>query len=188
MGYNMFAYCNNDPVNKSDTDGSRPVEVDEDPNRRLVATIKLRAPKQSDKGSFTYSSANDVPFRGTPGSTAKSPDGTKERVYGPNGLPSRDRHYTDHGNPKQHPYVPHDHDWGYNEDGKWAPGTGYPSPSGPLTPVENFSIQWDTSQAGEIITFGVGTIFAYELIKWAVALLSSPITGGASVVGAVIIP
>lgn len=40
MGYNMFAYCNNDPVNKSDTDGSRPVEVDEDPNRRLVATLR----------------------------------------------------------------------------------------------------------------------------------------------------
>ena len=165
-----------------------PVEVDEDPNRRLVATIKPRAPKQSDKGSLTYSSANDVPFRGTPGSTAKSPDGTKERVFGPNGLPSRDRHYTDHGNPKQHPYVPHDPDWGYNEDGKWAPGTGYPSPSGPLTPVENFSIQWDTSQTGEIISFGVGAIFAYELIKWAIALLSSPITGGASVVGAVIVP
>ena len=40
LGYNMFAYCNNDPVNKSDTDGSRPVEVDEDPNRRLVATLR----------------------------------------------------------------------------------------------------------------------------------------------------
>ena len=44
LGYNMFAYCNNDPVNKSDTDGSRPVEVDEDPNRRLVATIRPARP------------------------------------------------------------------------------------------------------------------------------------------------
>ena len=51
LGYNMFAYCNNVPVNKSDTDGSRPVEVDEDPNRRLVATINPRAPKQTGIGN-----------------------------------------------------------------------------------------------------------------------------------------
>ena len=44
LGYNMFAYCNNDPVNKNDTDGSRPVEMDEDPNRRLVATIRPERP------------------------------------------------------------------------------------------------------------------------------------------------
>ena len=31
-------------MNKSDTDGSRPVEVDEDPNRRLVATIRPARP------------------------------------------------------------------------------------------------------------------------------------------------
>ena len=43
-GCNIFAYCNNDPVNKNDTDGSRPVEVDEDPNRRLVATIRPARP------------------------------------------------------------------------------------------------------------------------------------------------
>ena len=56
LGYNMFAYCNNDPINKSDTDGSRPVEVDEDPNRRLVATIKPRAPKQTTNKIISASS------------------------------------------------------------------------------------------------------------------------------------
>ena len=50
-GCNIFAYCNNDPVNKNDTDGSRPVEMDEDPNRRLVATINPRAPKQTGIGN-----------------------------------------------------------------------------------------------------------------------------------------
>ena len=59
LGYNMFAYCNNDPVNKSDTDGSRPVEVDEDPNRRLVATIKPRAPKKTIEESRLSSSKTD---------------------------------------------------------------------------------------------------------------------------------
>ena len=59
LGYNMFAYCNNDPVNKSDTDGSRPVEVDEDPNRRLVATIKPRAPKKTIEESPSSSSKTE---------------------------------------------------------------------------------------------------------------------------------
>ena len=79
-------------------------------------------------------SDSDVPYKGEPGSHSVSNDGTKERVYGPDGLPDRDRHHTDHGHPKQHPDVPHDHDWGYNDEGVWAPGTAYPSPEGELQP------------------------------------------------------
>ncbi len=59
LGYNMFAYCNNDPVNKSDTDGSRPVEMDEDPNRRLVATIKPRPAKKPTQSQVTISSTKN---------------------------------------------------------------------------------------------------------------------------------
>ena len=81
----------------------------------------------------TQKADNDVPFTGEPGSHVTSPDGTKERVFGPDRLPDRDRHHTDHGNSKQHPYVPHDHDW-VSKDGKWVPGPGYPSPDGPLVP------------------------------------------------------
>ena len=81
----------------------------------------------------TAYSSGDVPYKGTPGSHVISPDGTKERIYGENGLPAKDRHHTNHGNPKEHPDVPHDHDWGYNEQGKWEPGPGYKSPDGPLT-------------------------------------------------------
>lgn len=88
--------------------------------------------KQTPQVSLTNS--NDLPYRGVPGSHVKSPDGTKERIYGPDGLPDRDRHHTDHGHPKQHPDVPHDHDWGYNDEGKWQPGKGYKSPDGPLQP------------------------------------------------------
>ena len=38
------------------------------------------------------------------------------RWFGPDGKASRDVDYTDHGNPKAHPEVPHEHiwDWGKN--------------------------------------------------------------------------
>ena len=110
-----------------------------------------------------YLADNDVPYRGDPGSHVVSPDGTKERVYGPNGLPQKDRHHTDHGNPKEHPNVPHDHDWGQTGEGKWEPGPGYASPPGPLTTAD---FSWkkpsfkfpapntgDSSFAGTVIGF-----------------------------------
>ncbi|MCD2349063.1 hypothetical protein LQK79_20625, partial [Clostridium guangxiense] len=50
---------------------------------------------------------------------------TKERWYGEDGRVVKDRHYTNHGNPKLHPKVPHDHDWGYDENGNWTPGPWY---------------------------------------------------------------
>lgn len=36
-----------------------------------------------------------------------------------NGDPIKSRHYTNHGNPKLHPQVPHDHDW-FWKDGEWT--------------------------------------------------------------------
>lgn len=36
-----------------------------------------------------------------------------------NGVPIKSRHFTNHGSPKAHPVVPHDHDWGWR-DGKWT--------------------------------------------------------------------
>ncbi len=36
------------------------------------------------------------------------------RYYGENGKAKTDIDYTDHGNPKQHPKVPHRHDWTWN--------------------------------------------------------------------------
>jgi len=47
------------------------------------------------------------------------------RYYGKSGKPDIDIHYTNHGNPKKHPKVPHRHKWGYDSKGKWAPGKGY---------------------------------------------------------------
>ena len=118
LGNNMFSYCLNNPISYFDPSGTRCVL-----NSRGIR-----------------SGENDVPYKGEPGSHVISPDGTKERIYGPDGLPQRDRHHSNHGNEKEHPDVPHDHDWGFNENGKWEPGKGYPSPPGPLKPkVPSFS-------------------------------------------------
>ena len=44
--------------------------------------------------------------------------GSKMYIWtGDDGKPIHSRHYTDHGKPKSHPYVPHDHDWNDKDDG-----------------------------------------------------------------------
>lgn len=106
---------------------------------------------------ITLSEENDIPYRGTPGSHVKSPDGKKERVYGPDGLPDRDRHHTDHGNSKQHPYVPHDHDWGFDDNGAWQPGKGYKSPEGPLLPRERVPSNEYSVKLPDLSTFSPST-------------------------------
>lgn len=135
LGHNMFAYCGNNPVNNFDPSGFLWEKL-KDALELTVASIIYATPL----GILVFakpqkSRSSDVPYEGEPGSHAKSPDGSKERVYGPDGKPDRDRHHNDHGHPKHHP-VPHDHDWGYDEKGKWQPGPAYPSPDGPLKPRE----------------------------------------------------
>ena len=39
----------------------------------------------------------------------------QRRWYGKDGLPVRNRDYTNHGNPKQHKIVPHDHRWDWSK-------------------------------------------------------------------------
>ena len=41
-----------------------------------------------------------------------------ERVYGPDGRAQRDIDYTDHGHPKYHPDIPHQHDWDWSKEPK----------------------------------------------------------------------
>lgn len=38
----------------------------------------------------------------------------RERYYDKNGRAQKDIDYTDHGNPKEHPKVPHEHKWDWN--------------------------------------------------------------------------
>lgn len=60
---------------------------------------------------------DDIPSleeKGKPNSRAdlyKNGKLIQSRWYGPNGLAERNRDFTDHGNSKQHPNVPHDYPW-----------------------------------------------------------------------------
>ena len=61
-----------------------------------------------------------------------------ERWYDNDGTPLMDRHWTDHQNPKTHPWVPHDEDWKDNGKGGKTidPKSMRPSPSDAKKPTE----------------------------------------------------
>lgn len=58
-----------------------------------------------------------IPITSTPNSVVQKRNGDKvitERYYNEKGEPYLDIDYTDHGNPKRHPIVPHKHSIKYN--------------------------------------------------------------------------
>jgi hypothetical protein len=60
----------------------------------------------------TFSNAHSMPLTSSPNSVTKNyRDGklSTERYYGSDGKPYLDIDYSDHGNAKMHPYVPHEH-------------------------------------------------------------------------------
>lgn len=64
---------------------------------------------------------HNLPTSGTPDSVTQNyKDGElhSERYYGPDGKPYLDIDYTDHGNSKMHPNVPHQHRIIFDDNGK----------------------------------------------------------------------
>ena len=62
-----------------------------------------------------------IPYNGEPNSVfvvRKNGTSFQERYYDENGLPYLDIDYSDHGNPKQHPIVPHMHLWHESSSGE----------------------------------------------------------------------
>lgn len=41
------------------------------------------------------------------------------RITNVSGVPTKSIHYTNHGNPKIHPQIPHSHNWGW-KNGNWT--------------------------------------------------------------------
>ncbi len=63
---------------------------------------------------------HSIPYKGTPNSVFDNfKDGAlqRRRYYGTDGRPRLDIDMTDHGNSKEHPIVPHYHNWYLNEKG-----------------------------------------------------------------------
>lgn len=63
--------------------------------------------------------AHNVPMKGLPNSVTQNFIGDKlvsERYYDKDGKAYLDIHYTDHGNPKKHPNVPHEHSIHYKNN------------------------------------------------------------------------
>ena len=135
LGYNMFAYCENDPVNALDSSGSYPIEVGDNPDRRPAAAPKSILSKDSHD-------ANRRPNTGEPGSTWKAPNGDW-RKYGPDGKQQQDYDHDDHGHPELHP---HDENGGHYHD--WLNGVRGPA----------HLISWETVGGVLLVTVCVGGV------------------------------
>ena len=117
LGFNVFAYCVNNPVNMSDDTGNWPKWVGQATswvNKKIIQPVKNFF--SSTKQSSLVASSHDVnrrPYRGEPGSTYTAPNGDT-RTYGPDGTPKHDYDHNDHGRPDKHPRDAnggHNHDW-----------------------------------------------------------------------------
>ena len=130
-GYNLFAYCMNDPVNMSDHTGHWPQWIKNAASAvvnavKKAVTVVANTVKSavSSASNILKASSNSLPKKGEPGSsqTLPNPDGTpkQKRWYGPDGNPERDRDY-DHSS--NMPF-PHDHEWKNGERGERTSSAG----------------------------------------------------------------
>ena len=142
---NIYCYCNNNPTRFVDTNGcagesvtpvptifptpapSRSLTWDEDFEQRVFFSAA---------GSYYYGEPNS--YRAWQNSKGE----WYERWYGDDGTPIMDRHWSDHGNAKRHPFVPHDEDW--KDDGKGGKTldskSSRPSPEGVKKPTKETPI------------------------------------------------
>ena len=122
-GYNLFAYCDNNPINKSDSTGNWPKWIKKISSavKKAVKTISQVAKSFVNNNYYISSTTpNRRPNTGKPGSTYTAPNGDK-RTYGHDGRPTKDWDHDDHGAPNKHPHDSeggHTHDW---ENGKRGP-------------------------------------------------------------------
>ena len=154
-GYNLFAYCMNNPVNMSDYTGHWPQWIKNAASAvvnavKKAVTVVANTVKSavSSASNILKASSNSLPKKGEPGSsqTLPNPDGTpkQKRWYGPDGNPERDRDYNHPGNMP----LPHDHEWKNGERGKEH-----------LPPDPSYKMSWEpVIGAGLVVICTVGII------------------------------
>ena len=140
-GYNLFAYCFNNPINMSDSTGKWPEwmkTVVSWLNENIIQPVKnlFSSLKQKNVVNAATHGANRRPYTGEPGSTYTAPNGDS-RTYGSDGTPKHDYDHDDHGRPDQHP---HDANGGHNHD--WENGVRGPA----------YSVRWEPIAGVALVT------------------------------------
>ena len=141
QGYNLFAYCFNNPVNMSDSSGHWSQWIKDAAswvNNNIIQPVKnfFSSSKQSNVVNASSHDANRRPYTGEPGSTYTAPNGDS-RTYGPDGTPEHNYDHDDHRRPDKHP---HDSNGGHNHD--WENGVRGPA----------YSIGWEPIAGVALVT------------------------------------
>ena len=137
LGYNMFAYCGNNPVNASDPSGSKSIIEHDfgggvtgytDTGTGNAATVESTSIVSSIAGVTPQEhAANRRPNTGEPNSTYEAPNGDK-RYYDEDGKPIIDYDHDDHNKPQNHP---HDETGGHWHTWKNGVRSTEPTPNPP---------------------------------------------------------
>ncbi len=126
LGHNMFAYCDNNPVNYSDPTGHCSVHTHY--YMPSCPECNPEVAKLHEERGADWAMINSLPIKGKPNSSQElyNPDGTikQKRWYDENGDPVRDR---DFNHPGEGIPFPHDHEWknGKREEDHLDPSPDY---------------------------------------------------------------
>ena len=167
QGYNLFAYCFNNPVNMSDSSGHWPQWIKDAAswvNNNIIQPVKnfFSSSKQSNVVNASSHDANRRPYTGEPGSNYTAPNGDS-RTYGPDGTPEHNYDHDDHRRPDKHP---HDSNGGHNHD--WENGVRGPAysigwePIAGVTLVTVCAIGIVVVAADDVTGIGVADDFLFE--------------------------
>lgn len=150
LGYNMFAYCNNNPVNLIDSSGALPKFSPEfiKENGEWVDTAigMLLYVTEFNRKGYLYEYWVEL-----------------------EGKIRWSRHHTNHGNSKNHPVVPHDHEWHDDDDGNNTPNSKWQPPN------PGFKAPGSDDNSTKMISGAVGflviTYVSYVSERWNLWLL-----------------
>ena len=176
LGCNMFAYCNNNPINIEDSTGKYPTYA----TASADSGSNSRSNNKKDRINI-YTGLIDLGNGLWYDTTFNKHGELYEHWYDSNQKEIWSRHYSDHGNPKQHPMNPHDHAWKEDDDGNNTPGPGMP-PNPQFQVPNNQNNNNELQMVGELVGGAAVGYIVYVGVKWLVAVVAAPATGGASLV------